>query len=112
MEFELMGTKAKVNAISARTRDNIWSKDDYFIISISLDSAIDGLLGFAVELPKGAYDSMRFPPVQLKQWIKQEAEKKLAEILKYEEQKKKEANHCRELDKQAQMMELMLDVKR
>jgi len=60
IEIEIMGHKAKVDFVSARQADGIWYKEDFLMVSISFDEAVEGTLGFAVQLPVKRYEKEEF----------------------------------------------------
>jgi len=76
IEIEIMGHKAKIDFVSARQADGIWYKEDFLMVGISFDEAVDGTLGFAVRLPVKVYGRDEFVAL-----VKEEAEKTLPELL-------------------------------
>jgi len=95
VEIEILGHKAKIDYVSARQADGIWYKEDFLMVSISFDEEIEGILGFAVQLPVKRYVKDEFMAR-----VKTEAETTLPKLLERHgqerekqkrEQEKKEA---------------------
>jgi len=97
MELEIMGHKAKIDYVSARLADGIWNKEDFLMVSISFDEAVDSILGFAVKLPAKRYGKNEFLIA-----VKAEAENELPKILERNreerERRKREQERQQALD--------------
>ena len=76
MEIEIMGHIATIDSISARQADGIWHKEDFLMVKISFDEAVEGTLGFGVDLPVKRYEKGEFIAR-----VKAEAEATLPEFL-------------------------------
>lgn len=85
MEIEIMGHKAKIDSVSARQADGIWYKEDFLMVSLSFEEAVDSILGFAVRLPVKRYGKDEFIAR-----VKAEAEDTVPKLLqKHREEKEK-----------------------
>jgi len=60
IEIEIMGHKAKIDSGSARQADGIWYKEDFLMVGISFEEAVDSLFGFGVYLPVKRYEKDEF----------------------------------------------------
>ena len=60
IEIEICGHKAKIDSVSARQADGIWYKEDFLMVGISFDEAVESTLGFAVRLPVKRYGGEEF----------------------------------------------------
>lgn len=58
--IEIMGHKAKIDIVSARQADGIWYKEDFLMVGISFDEAVESTLGFAVNIPVKRYEKGEF----------------------------------------------------
>lgn len=110
MDFEIQGRKANVRSINARALIGVAPSDDVFIIVINLIESIEGIMGFAIELPKTRYERMRFPMVELPQWIEHEANAKVKELIALDQARAKRADHLAELNRTARTISRLLDV--
>ena len=95
IEIEVMGHKAKIDYVSARQADGIWYKEDFLMVSLSFDEAIEGILGFAVQLPVKRYDKDEFIAK-----VKTEAEATLPKLLEKHRQEGEKRKRKREQEKQ------------
>jgi len=93
IEIEIMGHKAKIDFVSARQADGIWYKEDFLMVSLTFEEAVEGLLGFAVNLPVKRYGKDEFLAR-----VKAEAEVKLPQIL--EKHRQEHEKHKRGKEKQ------------
>lgn len=76
IEIEIMGHKAKIDSVSARQADGIWYKEDFLMVGISFDEAVESTLGFGVHLPVKRYEKGEFIAR-----VKAEAEATLPKLL-------------------------------
>jgi len=83
IEIEIMGHKAVIDSVSARQADGIWYKEDFLMVSLSFDEAIESILGFAVQLPVKRYGKDEFIA-----WVKTEAETTLPKLLESHRQER------------------------
>lgn len=93
IEIEFCGHKAKIDYVSARQADGIWYKEDFLMVSLSFDEAIEGTLGFAVQLPVKRYGKDEFIAR-----VKAEAELTLPKLL--ERHRQESEKRRREQEKQ------------
>lgn len=93
VEIEVLGHKAKIYSVSARQADGVWYKEDFLMVSIDLDDSIEGLAGFAVNVPVRRYSRGEFLAA-----VKAEAEDTLPKLLQ-KHRGEKEKRH-REQEKQ------------
>ena len=93
IEIEVLGHKTKIDFVSARQADGIWYKEDFLMVSLTFDEAVDGLLGFAVNLPVKRYEKDEFLAK-----VKAAAEVKLPKIL--EKHRQEREMHKREKERQ------------
>ena len=103
IEIEIMGHKAKIkiDSVTARQADGIWYKEDFLMVSLSFDEAVDGTLGFGVHLPVKRYEKDEFIAA-----VKAEAEATLPKLLgKHREEREKRR---REQEKQ-EALDLVVD---
>ncbi|GAI84624.1 unnamed protein product [marine sediment metagenome] len=47
IEIEILGHKAKIDYVSARQADGIWHKEDFLMVSLTFDEAVEGTIGFS-----------------------------------------------------------------
>lgn len=97
MEIEIMGHKAKIEGVSARQADGVWYKEDYLLVWLSFDEAVDSTLGFGIDLPVKRYNRDEFLAA-----VKAEAEEKLPKLLERDrtgrEKRKREQEKQEALD--------------
>jgi len=91
IEIEIMGRKAEIDFVSARQADGIWYKEDFLMVSLSFDEAVEGLLGFAVNLPVKRYEKDEFIAR-----VKAEAEATLPKLLEKGRQEKEKQKRGKE----------------
>lgn len=107
IEIEILGHKAKLSGIRGRLKDGIWRKEDYIEVWFRFEEAVDGTLGFAIELPVRNYGKDQFLEV-----VRREGEKKLKEILKDDAakgaQQRQEKARQRDLDSLVSQIESMI----
>lgn len=76
VEIEVLGHKAKIYSVSARQADGVWYKEDFLMVSIDFGDSIEGLAGFAVDIPVKRYTNDEFLAI-----VQAEAEKVLPKLL-------------------------------
>ncbi len=91
--IEVMGHKAKIDSVSARQADGIWYKEDFLMVVISFEEAVESTLGFGVHLPVQRYEKDEFIAR-----VKAEAEATLPKLL--EKHRKVCQERMREQEKQ------------
>lgn len=96
MEIEAEGQKyqAEIESVSARQADGIWYKEDFIMVSLRLEEAVESTLGFAVRLPVKRYGKEEFLAK-----VKAEAEVTLPQLLEQGRQEAEKRRYSQEKQK-------------
>lgn len=94
----------KIDSVSSRQADGIWYKEDFLMVSLSFDEAVESLLGFAVHLPVKRYGREEFLAK-----VKAEAEDILPKLLERDREEREKRK--REQEKQEALDAIVNEIK-
>lgn len=60
MKIDILGHKAEIDFVSARQADELWYKEDFLLVTLRFEEAVESTLGFAVHLPVKRYGREEF----------------------------------------------------